>query len=536
MAEQGMGTRVKISQATGAVLGWTPLGLPAMLWAGGGLALIAALGLMVYGLLFGMGSVLAAQHLVRSGLVTESGPYQGVRRKTNSKRVVQSGWFRGVVAKELRLLVRDRNFLVQTLVVPVLIIGFQLVINPDLMNAIATNFNHAAMTAFAVGAYVLMFSATHVLTVEGKSVWLLFTFPCDIEQILLRKARLWGVFASIFPMAVLVWSLCRLQTFTYAILLNVVMVVVGLFIYSVIAAGIGVMGTDLFEERVKRKINPAMFYLFMLLSTFYGFAIYAPEVWKKVAMLVLCSLLAYAIWQKVRDHAPFLLDPVQPPPPRLSLSDGLGTALAFFVIQGIAHNILVGPGKVATGPALVFAFAIAGAATAVISLLVLGARNVPNLWEKLGLERRDIGFGRGAAKVFLEGVGFGAVAFGAALLYLWGIENVEALRKMKESLPQLTEMKEEIRVWIAFLAIGIAPFFEEYIFRGLVYKGLRRTWRPRVALLASAAVFAVVHPPISMLPVFVLGLLAAISYERTRLLYTPIVVHAVYNAGVMLVS
>jgi membrane protease YdiL (CAAX protease family) len=55
-----------------------------------------------------------------------------------------------------------------------------------------------------------------------------------------------------------------------------------------------------------------------------------------------------------------------------------------------------------------------------------------------------------------------------------------------------------------------------------------------VAVLASAAVFAVVHPPVSMLPVFVLGLLAALSYERTRLLYTPIMVHAVYNAGVML--
>ncbi|MFQ6134004.1 MAG: type II CAAX prenyl endopeptidase Rce1 family protein, partial [Armatimonadota bacterium] len=39
-----------------------------------------------------------------------------------------------------------------------------------------------------------------------------------------------------------------------------------------------------------------------------------------------------------------------------------------------------------------------------------------------------------------------------------------------------------------------------------------------MASAGSAALFAVVHPPLSMLPVFIMGLLAALAFERTRLL------------------
>jgi hypothetical protein len=53
------------------------------------------------------------------------------------------------------------------------------------------------------------------------------------------------------------------------------------------------------------------------------------------------------------------------------------------------------------------------------------------------------------------------------------------------------------------------------------------------AAVASAAVFAIVHPPMSMIPVFVLGLCAALAYERSRLLIAPMVVHAIYNAAVI---
>ena len=88
------------------------------------------------------------------------------------------------------------------------------------------------------------------------------------------------------------------------------------------------------------------------------------------------------------------------------------------------------------------------------------------------------------------------------------------------------------RFWIAILAVVAAPIFEEFIFRGLIYGGLRRTLGPTLSLLASAAIFALVHPPFSVIPVFVLGIVTAFVYERTRMLIGPIAVHALYNAGV----
>ena len=53
-----------------------------------------------------------------------------------------------------------------------------------------------------------------------------------------------------------------------------------------------------------------------------------------------CALLAAAVWQKVRDVSPYLLDPTAAPRPRLALLDGLVAALAFFVLQGLAAALV----------------------------------------------------------------------------------------------------------------------------------------------------------------------------------------------------
>jgi membrane protease YdiL (CAAX protease family) len=75
--------------------------------------------------------------------------------------------------------------------------------------------------------------------------------------------------------------------------------------------------------------------------------------------------------------------------------------------------------------------------------------------------------------------------------------------------------------------------FEEFIFRGLVFGGLRGLLGLQASVLASAAIFALVHPPVSVIPVFGLGVATALVYERTRILLGPVVVHAVYNAAII---
>jgi hypothetical protein len=88
-------------------------------------------------------------------------------------------------------------------------------------------------------------------------------------------------------------------------------------------------------------------------------------------------------------------------------------------------------------------------------------------------------------------------------------------------------------VWLAPMSVLAAPLFEEFIFRGQLFGGMRRSLSAMPAIAASAALFAAVHPPLAMAPVFVLGLCTAYAAERSKSLLAPILAHALYNAGML---
>jgi membrane protease YdiL (CAAX protease family) len=126
----------------------------------------------------------------------------------------------------------------------------------------------------------------------------------------------------------------------------------------------------------------------------------------------------------------------------------------------------------------------------------------------------------------LWGVGAGLVAAALGVAYLYVLRRFDvAQEETHESARGLAASP-----WIPLLAIVAAPLFEEFIFRGLIFRGLRRSWGLLTSVAASAAVFAIVHPPISMIPVFGLGVCAALAFDRTKILLAPMIAHGVYNA------
>ena len=149
---------------------------------------------------------------------------------------------------------------------------------------------------------------------------------------------------------------------------------------------------------------------------------------------------------------------------------------------------------------------------------------VPRLFEAVGFRSREGSVHRALVLGPLAGLAAAAVGWG----YLRIVDRIEPLRHLKEQGIRMTEFG-----WFGVLAVVAAPLFEEYLFRGLVYRGLRRTMRPALAILASAALFAIVHPPLSFVPVFALGVLAAMAFERSKLLLAPILAHAIYNAAML---
>jgi membrane protease YdiL (CAAX protease family) len=84
---------------------------------------------------------------------------------------------------------------------------------------------------------------------------------------------------------------------------------------------------------------------------------------------------------------------------------------------------------------------------------------------------------------------------------------------------------------VALFAVVAAPLFEEFVFRRLLYGGLRGRFGAALSMFLSAAIFAAWHMEPDALPVlFVLGLALAHLRERTGGLTAPIAMHACYNA------
>jgi hypothetical protein len=79
----------------------------------------------------------------------------------------------------------------------------------------------------------------------------------------------------------------------------------------------------------------------------------------------------------------------------------------------------------------------------------------------------------------------------------------------------------------------IAPIVEEIAFRGLLYRWLRERTGGALAMAISALAFSVLHGIPMLIPgIFVLGLILAWVYDRTRSIWIPILMHGVYNAVV----
>jgi len=85
---------------------------------------------------------------------------------------------------------------------------------------------------------------------------------------------------------------------------------------------------------------------------------------------------------------------------------------------------------------------------------------------------------------------------------------------------------------VSFILGGVlAPFAEELFFRGALFTWFRRRYSLWVAILASSALFALGHADTAAVVAtsFVIGVLNAWLFERTRSIWVPFTVHLVNN-------
>ena len=127
------------------------------------------------------------------------------------------------------------------------------------------------------------------------------------------------------------------------------------------------------------------------------------------------------------------------------------------------------------------------------------------------------------------GVVLGVFAHGYVAVLQHFPAAAEIIRKSQEQMASMPG----VRVSFAVMAVGFAPFAEEYLFRGLLFRALDREWGGWRAVVGSAAFFAIYHAPLSWLPVALLGAANALIFKKTGRLAPAVVLHMVYNAVVL---
>ncbi len=469
--------------------------------------------------------------LLRRGLVV-SGNRESGRRAVFAKPESNKGtgrristWWTELVPplqrRELRLLLRDRNFMIRTLALPaiILIANRLMVSGVEGLNIFSQNSTLVASSAFGLAAYCMILSALQTLITEGRALWLAYTFPVDLEDFLKEKARLWAVLTMIYPIAIYGYALSRgLQMDMHGIGM-LAKVLLGVPIFSFIATALGVFACDPLSEEPTGKVRITYLYLFMLLAGVYIYAITISSQWQSLIMIALLGLFAQALWQKARDDLPYLLDPTALPPPKIATADGLMAALLFFVMQVLTFALLDSSEVGSEGSRLLISYSLAGAVTYGLARLSYWRAKTVDVPVML----RGMRWIHAGAAI---GLGLGVAAF--------AIGYIAAMRHFGLMAPPDDQTIRQGLIWLFPLAVIAAPLFEEFIFRGLVFGGLRRSQTHWFAVLGSAALFAVLHPPQSMVPVFVFGVGAAILYDRSRALLATMIAHAVYNGSMVL--
>ena len=461
-------------------------------------------------------AVVVAERLVAGGLVVAG----GISGRRGDWAPPSGRRLRGVAGRELRLLARDRALMVQTLVIPLLVIGFQVLINPRLWTGAVASSSSAAALAFGVGAWVMVQSGLLLIVTEGEAMWMLYTLPQPLGRLLGGKVALWAVIGLGYAFAVVVAVAIASGSVSLALLFDGALAMIGVGLVTVVASAIGVLHAD---PRVKsaRRIQPEAFWPALFLASLYAFTFFAAP-WPRLVVSVLTGLTAVALWQRAADELPYLLDPTERPPPALVVSDGIVCVLVFAVLQALIGLVL----SAALQPwaVLLSAFAVAGAIVLLGALRVLRRRRVLGLGRALGWS------GAGGSRAH-------AVAFGAATGTVTGLAAIVYLMALSQLGGPAGVLPIDRDVLVAFLvlAVGIAPFIEELLFRGILYGALRRSLPPALAIPVSAALFAIVHPPLGAPAVFMLGVAAAFARERTGRIAAAMAAHTAYN-GVIAIS
>jgi membrane protease YdiL (CAAX protease family) len=430
---------------------------------------------------------------------------------------------RPLYRKELLWFGRDRSAIVQTILVPLTVAGFQVFNLRGLANEAQGAWNYLCGAGIVFGTYFLWILGPKSLGSEGTALWIALTWPQGLESLLKAKAWLWSLISSAIVGLVLLYAAFLYPADAWKILL---VGVSWIFFGRSMAEKTVTLVRVPSESGEPEKISRTRQWAASLGMLTFAIGVFTQHWHIAIMGIVYSYVTAAAMWENFRARLPFLYDPWSerlPPPPTL-------------MHAMIAISVLVEGGTVLTGVAMVIVgreniavtqAVIYGVCAVVVSL------GVARFLHGRGVSLKDVWCWEDTAGPH-PGALFSVLLLGAAGgLFLAVLLQFPAIAEIiRQSHAQLANIPG-LRASYLVMAVGFAPFAEEYLFRGLLFRALDREWGGWRAVLGSAAFFAIYHPVLSWLPVSLLGVANAILFKRTGRLAPAVLLHMVYNIVVL---
>lgn len=413
---------------------------------------------------------------------------------------------------------RDWAFLVTTLVGPVCVAVFEVVPFWALARGAGVELTLPRVLAagLGVGAWFLHAGLLHTLVAERDTLWLLHALPRRIERGIADVAAVWFVIAGL-PVALSFAVAVRLfpPRPSVALAWAAVLLLAHALVVAVAACCTLLDGTEV-PDMPQTRTTARYGVLFLNVVLPLCGAVFSGSRWFIGVVLFVDAMLLWALVDRARDRAPYLLDPAAEPPRGITLFDALVSVNVYFQVQTIVLAILhVNLGK-PPEPSAFFASTIACLFTILFArawLEVTSGADQP-LWRGPWLAR-DVAMGA-------------TLALASAAIAVPGIAYACKVGWLAER-PRIEAHGAALASLVA-LAVIIAPIVEEFLFRGLVFAGVRKMTGAPAAIVFSALLFACLHAPVSAPAALVVGLVTGAARERTGALACGVAMHAVYNA------
>lgn len=447
--------------------------------------------------------------------------------------------------KEFLWFARDRSALVQTILIPLSVAALQVFNLRSILVYAGSAWNYLCGIAIFFGTYFLWVLGPKSLQSEGSALWIALTWPRGLESLLKAKAWLWsrlscGLVALVLAYAAWVYP---------SDLWKIALVGVGWYFFSRSMAEKSVTLVTVTQESGETEPIPkGRRWAAQLGMLTFAIGIVTAQWQLAIVGIVYSFITAAAIWQNFRARLPYLYDPWSEklPPPPTAMHAMISVSIFLEASALLSSIFLAFAGRNNLAPAQAISYALSAV---VISLLVsnfLSGRGVrpQQIWCWLAegeeieesepwARRYGLSGSRTVAALLLGacgGLALGLFAHGYLIL-LHHLPATDALLRKAE---QQMAAVPNLRLWYAVMAVGFAPFAEEYLFRGLLFRAIDREWGGWRAVVGSAAFFAIYHPVLSWLPVFLLGAANCLLFRKFKRLAPAVALHMVYNAVVLL--